>query len=107
MTMRALIEKKIAPTDDYEQPGPPTWVIVGVDVPCYAWCDSRSTLVGDKLTVTVGALGMIVPLETDVGDEYRVREVTDRRGCRLFDVMYVDGVSPRKDHLGVRLRDYA
>lgn len=109
MTMRARIERNFASDDPYGQPGPPVWQTIVVDVPCYVWYatgTARRTDISDRQVVTVDMPGAIMPLDTDIDEEDRIREVTDRRGKKLFDMLYIDGAMPRKDHMSLRLRSY-
>jgi len=110
MTMRALIERNYASKDPYGQPGPPDWQIIGIDIPCYAWhgtVAARRTVIGDQQTVMFGMPGAIFPFNTDISEKDRIRSITDRLGNELFSMMYIDAIQRRRDHLGVRLRDYA
>ena len=109
MVMRATIERNFAPDDEYGQPGPPAWQIIANDVPCRVWYArgaSRRTEVKDKQTITVEQPGGIMPLSTDVNEKDRVRQVTDRQGKVLFNVLYIDAVMRRIDHWSIRFKGY-
>ena len=107
MTMRATIERNEAGTDAYGQPGPPDWKAIAVDVPCYAWSEGKRMRIGDEKTVVLDGPGMVLSLGTDVTEKDRIRSVSDRLDAELFDTMYIDAVARRRDHLELRLRDYA
>lgn len=105
MTMRATIERNETPgVDDYGQKGPPGWIIVGVDVPCYVWIDTKRRVVADQRTVIAETPMALVERDLDVVAEDRIRQVVDRRGNELFGTMYVDVVVRRRDHQELRLR---
>lgn len=111
MTMRTTIERnEVAVDDDYGQPGPPDWQIIGVNVACYVWAGGtggKRTSSGNERTVTVDTPGAIFPLSTDIDKEDRLDSVMDRQGVELFGELYIDSVLRRKDHIAVTLRDYA
>jgi len=107
MTMRAVIERNQASADAYGHPGPPNWQIIAPAVPCYVWLRQAGTVVGAERTVTVDAPTMVVPLDTDITAADRVRNVADRLGKELFGMLHVDAVLKRRDHLEVRLNEYA
>lgn len=109
MIHRATIERNFATDDPLGQPGPPDWQIIGIDVPCRVWAGTgggRRTVIENRQQVTVDMPGAIFPLDTDIDEAGRIRQVTDRRGNELFGMMAIDGVLRRKDHLEVRIRDY-
>ena len=110
MTMRATIQRNVAAKDDYGNIGPPSWSLIGEEVPCYVWAGKRSArqeIVEDKKIVYLDMPGAMLPLSTDIQNGDRLFKVTNRLKKQLFAIMYVDKILLRKDHYEIMLRDYA
>ena len=107
MRMRTIIQRDDASIDAYGQKGPPIWLSISTDVPCFAWHDRRRTSIRNEGITVLEGPGMIVPKGTDVTEKDRILSVADREGTALFGIMEIDAVSRRKDHLELRLRDSA
>lgn len=77
-------------------------------VPCYAWVGAAKVAAPDLKIAVVEDRRMIVPLDTDVTTDDRVKRVTDRRGNVIFSgVSAVDTIIRRPDHLEIALREAA
>ena len=106
MTMRATVQRDMATTDAYGQPGPSDWLTLG-DVACFAWQGGGRRSSATPRVIEADDVGMLVPAGTDITSADRISHVYDRRGRDVFALpMYVDAVILRADHLEVRLREH-
>jgi hypothetical protein len=104
MTMSATIQRNNATIDDYNNPGPPVWQIIGKDVDCYVWEKSGSTITDNGKIIKVNLPAGIFPLDADIKKGDRVLEVKDRLGVTLFNMLYIDTILRHRDHLALELR---
>lgn len=113
MTMRATIERNNGVTDPHGQKSV-DWQSHLDGVMCRVWAGVTTTrsriagrLIEDHREVVSDNPSGVFPLGTDITKRDRVVAVKDRVGSTLFDdVLYVDGVLRRRDHLAVRFRTY-
>lgn len=109
MTMRCVIERDTtAGTNSagYEQT--PTWTTLASGVPCRMWDDERTSRSDQdgRVRTFYSDRKVILALDTDVTDEDRIGDVTDRRGNTLFTgPARVDEIRRRHDHIELRLRE--
>lgn len=87
-------------TDEWGDPIDPAWTDHLVNVPCRAWTNGATEPVDDNRTVVMEDRRISVGLSTDVTEQHRVLEVTDRWGNLIFDgPMSVEGALRHTDHL--------
>lgn len=93
-------------TDPYGNDPTPAWGAHLTDLPCRFWFEEGKTVIdGDKATELTIRM-MIVPAGTDVTEDDRVLNVTDRLGASLADgPMRIDSVGHRQGHLVLRMVD--
>ena len=106
MTHKLYLQRNQASTDAYGQPEPADWQTLST-VKGHVWVDSEDTTHRELGSVVAGRYKGMVPLGTDVTERDRVLKVEDRAGNELFGVLYIDAVSRRSTHLGMRFRDHA
>jgi|GEM_PF-2851680 len=106
MTMRATVQRNQASgEDEYHQPVQPDWQDYLTDLPCYFWTETKTVRTSQGDLVTVAESKMIVPKTTDITEEDRVTQVTDRQGNILLNqTVGIDSVIPRRDHLALTLQ---
>jgi len=107
MTMRAQIQRNQSTKDEYGHIGPPVWVTVADELPCYVWEAGNRIDYGTGV-VEIGTPMMLVPLDTELTIDDRILSVIDRRGNELFGMMIIDSSPVRKKtHKVARLKKIA
>ena len=110
MTMRCTIQEKVTGSKDgYGHSEPLEWQDKETDVPCYVW-DSKGrtsrTRVGEQEQLTIDTRQMIIPKTTVIDVKDRISTITDRQETELYGLHYIDGISIRKDHKQLVLREF-
>lgn len=99
LTHRATIQRGTTPGDDWNGDGKPVWADHLTDLPCRVWATAGRELVANTTTpVVVEDWRMIVQLDTDVMENDRVSEVTDR-GDQVLAGASIRAVLRNQDHL--------
>jgi hypothetical protein len=111
MRHRCTIQRNLSDgteSDDWGQDALPDWATIATDVPCRAWYERVGTQTiqdGEKLAeLTVRRL--MLPYTTDLDEDDRIVNVTDRLGRELFDgPMRIDTLDRREGHMIASLTD--
>lgn len=104
MSMRAILQAPTSVTDDYGQPGAPSWATTGDPVACYAWTVMKKLAVDKGKTALVEDFRAMVPRGTVINDEYRFLKIQDRRGRQIFPgPILIESIQIYADHLELAL----
>lgn len=106
MKMRAQIQRNVATNDGYGHPGPPIWVTVAEELPCYVW-EMNDRLIMSSGKMQIGSPMMITKKDADISIDDRIISIIDRRGTELFTMLQIEAVYNRKDHKTARLKKIA
>lgn len=108
MTMRALIERGTTVTDEYGNPGAPTWASHIASLACWLYSRVEREVMDTRKTAVVEDLRMLIPRGSDVRESDRINGVTDRRGSIIHaGVLLIESVVRRVDHLELAVRKIA
>ncbi len=105
MTMRADVERDAtATTDPYGHPDASSFAALAT-IPCRVWSERRREVNDDKKFALIEQLRCTMPLDTDVTEDDRIAQVTDRLGVVLFaGPLRIDTIQPRSMHIEMNLR---
>lgn len=104
LTYRCTIERGTSSTDEWGNPGPPTWSAHISDQPCRAWATAGREVVTDTTTVVVVEdVRLILPLGTDVTEADRIASVTYRGGTIQDGPLGIRAVLVNADHIELLL----
>lgn len=108
MNMRAAIERdaNAGMTDPGGQPVPPDFQPHLSGLPCRTWFEQREEITQDiRKNIVIEERRMVVPLATDIIEDDRVVQVTDRLGSEIFSgSARIESVGRRQDHLALLLQ---
>lgn len=103
MIHRLYIQRNTASVDVYGHLSPPVWTALST-VPGYVWIEKDKLSHKDELSQVSVQYQGIVPLGTDIAKSDRIEKVENRIAVKLFDILIIDDVIRRKDHLELTLR---
>lgn len=111
MTMRANLQRDIAPADSYGGKAvTPVWSIIAAEAPCFVWISQKKEVADGGKIVVVEEIRGIFPADVDIRSGDRVFSLQDRRGQTVVEQQLdVEAVSersrgPKIDHKSVLLR---
>lgn len=91
-------------TDDgWGNANAPDWHDHVVDLPCFAWTTTGHETADVVSDVEVESLKMIVPLGTDVNQQDRLGDITERDVVVVKGPISIRSVFAQQDHLELRL----
>jgi hypothetical protein len=103
--MRCEIQRNQGGVDQYGQEVI-DWQTIATDVPCTAYHDSGAESIRDIGIVSTDQVTVIVPLSTNVDEHDLIKGITDRQGNELFDLLVIEAVMKRRDHIQIRTRHH-
>ncbi len=106
MTMRATVQRNsTATTDPYGHLEAPDFSTLGNPVPCFAWSKMRREVNDDKKFALIEDIRCAMPLDTDVTENDRISQITDRLGAVLFlGPLRIDTIQRRHTQIEMTLR---
>jgi len=107
MVHRLYLQRNAAARDGYVHKSPPDWQALAT-VAGRVWVATEETEYDAEVTAVIGRYRGIVPLGTDVTEKDRVEKVLNRADTptQLFDVMAIDAVIRRKNHVELHLQGH-
>lgn len=84
----------------------PNWAATTTTtVSCRYWYDDSATIMDGERRILTTARMLLLPIDTDVTDDDRIGDITDRRGRVLAaGPMRIDSIGPHeRDHLVAKL----
>lgn len=103
MTMRAVLQKNIAPIDPYGHKGAPDWKTIDSNLPCLIWETSAHTIIG-TITYEIGTPMGIFPKSTSIMIDDRLESVSDRIGTEKYGKLGITAIMRRRDHIQAVLK---
>lgn len=103
LTHRTSIERATSTDDSWGQPGSSTWAAIQEDVPCYATTSATKEAVTADRTAVVIDLRCIVPLDTDVTEQDRLGDITERGAVIYEGPLGIEAVLRYPTHLELML----
>lgn len=111
MYHRCTIERDAShsgPTpDDWGNDQPAVWqdVATQTSISCRFWYDDSATIMDGERRILTTSRMLLLPIDTDVTDDDRIGDITDRRGRVLAKgPMRIDSIGPHeRDHLVAKL----
>jgi len=108
MNMRALVQRATVVTDDFENPGPPTYATLHASLPCRAWVVSEREIIDGNKTAVLASHRIIIPKGTDIRENDRITVIQDRAGSSLVgNTMQITARMERLDHIQLLVREEA
>lgn len=108
MNMRALVQRATTVTDDFGNPGPPTWATLYAALACRAWVVAEKEVIDSDKTAVLVSHRIIIPKGTDIREDDRITVIQDRAGTSLVgNTMQVTAVMERIDHKQLLVREEA
>lgn len=107
MIHRAEVERDGAlGTDSWGNPNEPDWATHITSLPCRTWFDSEREVFDGNKSAAIENRKVIVPLGTDITEDDRIAQVTDRLGSVLFTgPAKIESLGRRADHLVLMLEE--
>lgn len=106
MNMRALVQRATTVTDDFENPGPPSWATLHASLACRAWVVSEREVIDSDKTAVLASRRIIIPKGTDIREDDRITVIQDRAGVSLVgNTMQVTARMERRDHIQLLVRE--
>lgn len=104
LTHRCTIERDTSTTDDWGNPGEPSWEQTLEDVPCFAAVQAGREPVSTDRTVVVLDIRVIVNRDVIVSERDRIGTITDRGELLFSGPLQIEAVLPYPTHQELMVR---
>ena len=106
MTMRLYTERNSAALNPWGTKAAPVWNDHLSGESCWVFVKSGGEQ--DKLSQVrnVYKISMLVPVDTDINEADRVKQITNRRGTELYGRMKIVGIAYKHEYKSVILKEW-